>query len=182
MSNYRRLYVPGGTYFFTVVTHDRSPILDCESSRRVLHRAINEIRANHPFVIQAIVLLPEHLHTIWTLPPTDSDFSTRWGLIKARFTRLYLAAGGAEGQKTANHIAHRERAVWQHRFWEHSIDDEDDFKRCFDYIHWNPVKHGHVNRVRDYPWSSFHRWANQGEYSNDWGEIAAGDVPGAEWE
>src|SRR5262249_39619269 len=118
-----------------------------------------------------------------TLPPGDADYSTRWAQLKARFTRRFLQAGGVEGEVTVNQRAHRERAVWQHRFWEHTVRDEDDLKRCLDYLHWNPVKHGLVRRVGDYPWSSFHRWVQSGEYNPDWGgEKPVADIHGAEWE
>ena len=116
------------------------------------------------------------------MPDGDSDYSLRWGLIKEAFTRSYLAAGGREGERTASRTRHRERAVWQKRFWEYTVRDEDDLKRCLDYVHYNPVKHGLVQRVRDYPWSSFHRWVKTGEYDLDWGAVAPADVPGAEWE
>ncbi|HEY1376065.1 MAG TPA: hypothetical protein VGF55_04695 [Gemmataceae bacterium] len=124
----------------------------------------------------AVVLLPNHLHTIWTLPPDDADYSLRWGLVKERFTRRYLKGGGAEGMISQSRRQHRERAVWQRRFWEHTVRDEDDLKRCADYVHWNPVKHGLVGRVRDYRWSSFHRFARAGEYEPNWG--SADPCPG----
>jgi putative transposase len=103
------------------------------------------------------------------LPAHDANFSVRWGRIKERFTRSFLAVGGEEGQPTDSRQRHRERAVWQRRFWEHTCRDEDDLKRCLDYLHWNPVKHGLVACVRDYPWSSFHRFVRLGEYDMDWG-------------
>lgn len=136
-----------------------------------------------PFEIPAIVLLPDHLHALWTLPPEDADYSVRWGMIKSRFTLYHRMAGGAEGRRTRSHVAHRGRAVWQHRFWEHTVRDEDDFKRCLDYIHWNPVKHGLVSRVKEYRWSSFRRWVGLGEYDEDWGGPPPGpEIHGAEWE
>jgi putative transposase len=169
MSDYRRNFVPGGTYFFTVVTHERRPILDGESGRDSLRRAILDVRGKRPFDLVAIVLLPDHLHSVWSLPSGDSDFSIRWSQIKERFTRYYLRAGGAEGTITTSRSARRERAIWQRRFWEHTCQDEDDLKRCVDYLHWNPVKHGVVQSVGDYPWSSFHRFVSEGEYEPGWG-------------
>ncbi|MGD9127595.1 MAG: transposase [Planctomycetia bacterium] len=171
MSKYRRWFRKGGTYFFTVVTHQRRPILTSELGREALHNALEEIRQDRPFSIIAIVLMPEHIHTVWTLPPGDHDYSTRWRRIKGCFTRLYLSAHGQEGKQSDSRTTRQERAVWQRRFWEHTCRDEHDLKRCVDYIHWNPVKHGLVSRVRDYPWSSFERFVRLGEYSLDWGGI-----------
>lgn len=171
MPNYRRNYVPGGTYFFTLVMHERRPILTTDLGRRSLRQALEKVREKRPFEIVAMVLLPDHLHTIWTLPPGDDKYSIRWARIKEEFTRVYLQGGGAEGTLSQSRLRHRERAVWQRRFWEHTCRDEDDLKRFFDYLHWNPVKHGLVARVRDYPWSSFHRWVKLGEYSEHWGEV-----------
>ncbi len=170
MSQYRRLYVPGGTYFFTVVTHERRQFLCDDSSRSLLREAINAISKSLPFETVAIVLLPDHLHAIWTLPPGDDDFSTRWRQIKDRFTRNYLKLGGTEGERSDSRIKQKERAIWQRRFWEHLCDDEDDLKRHLDYVHWNPMKHGLVKRVVDYKWSSFHRYMKLGEYTSNWGE------------
>ncbi|HEY7328212.1 MAG TPA: transposase [Gemmataceae bacterium] len=183
MSYYRRNYVAGGTFFFTVVTYERRPILCTEMGRNCLHEALRMEQHRRLFEIVGIVLLPDHLHTIWTLPTNDADFSVRWGQIKEHFTRSFLAIGGEEGQPTGSRLHHRERAVWQRRFWEHTCRDEDDLKRCLDYLHWNPVKHGLVSRVRDYPWSSFHRYARLGEYDPDWGtENPCPQYDEPEWE
>jgi putative transposase len=173
MTNYRRWRVPGGTYFFTAVTEGRVPFLCDESARRCLRDAIRLVRRKRPFRIDAIVLLPEHLHAVWSLPEGDSDYSTRWRLIKKRFTQQYLKAGGAEAPRSASRQAKRERSVWQRRFFEHTVRDEGDLKRCVDYVHVNPLKHGLVDRVRDWPWSSFHRYVRLGEYSIDWGDASA---------
>ncbi len=177
MGNYRRNYVSGGTYFFTVVTHRRQRILDSSLARRCLREAISDVRRERPFDLFAVVLLPEHLHCIWTLPLGDSDYSTRWRLVKSRFTTAYLANGGQEAPPTNEQRNQNGRGVWQTRFWEHTCRDEDDLKRCVDYIHWNPVKHGLVCRVCDYPWSSFKRFVQMGEYSVDWG----GENPCPDW-
>jgi putative transposase len=183
MPNYRRNYVPGGTYFFTVVTHLRQPLFAQQRWRESLREAIEAIRVDRPFEIDAIVLLPDHLHCVWTLPAGDSDFSVRWRQIKEAFTRLYLDRGGREFVPSASRMRHGERGVWQRRFWEHTCRDQDDVNRCVDYIHWNPVKHKLVTRVRDYPWSSFHRFVRAGIYPLNWGEVdpcPAYDDP--EWE
>lgn len=169
MTDYRRWRVAGGTYFFTVVTEHRRPWLCDDVPRDCLRDAIRVVRPRRPFRIDAIVLLPDHLHTVWTLPTGDSDYSTRWKLIKKRFTRNYLKAGGVESIPSASRQAKRERSLWQRRFFEHTIHDEADMKRCVDYVHVNPLKHGLVAKVVDWPWSSFHRYVRLGEYSPDWG-------------
>ncbi len=169
MPNYRRWYVPGGTYFFTLVTHYRQPILCTDLGRRCLREAVHKVRAAWPFTMVAVVLLPEHLHTVWTLPPGDARYPIRWKRIKEEFTRRYLRAGGDEIMPSVSRRRRQERAVWQQRYWEHTIRDEDDLKRCVDYVHFNPKKHGHVVNVRDWHWSSFHRFVALGEYTLDWG-------------
>ena len=169
MPNYRRWYVPGGTFFFTVVTHGRRPFLTDDQSRTLLRDAIEKERRKRPFEVVAWVLLPDHLHCVWTLPHGDTNYPLRWGRIKDSFTKPYLAAGGTEGVRNRSRRRHRERAVWQRRYWEHTVEDEDDLERCVDYIHWNPVKHGLVSRVRDWPWSTFHRFVQAGQYDIDWG-------------
>jgi putative transposase len=174
MPTYRRWYVEGGTYFFTVVSHLRRPILTTEWGRRCLRSAIDAVRRRRPFDMPAIVLLPDHLHTIWTLPPGDSDYSTRWRLIKARFTSSYLACGGSEIHVSRSRRKRRERGIWQRRAWEHTLRDEHDFDRHFDYIHWNPLKHGLVQAPRDWEWSTFHGWVESGVYEIEWGSASRG--------
>jgi putative transposase len=183
MPNYRRNFVPGGTYFFTVVTHERRPLFDCDATRETLRTAIQTIRKNRPFTIVAMVLLPDHLHWVWTLPEGDAAYPTRMRRIKEEFTRSFLEAGGVDGPLSNSRAKKRERAVWQRRFWEHTCYDQDDVNRCIDYIHWNPVKHGLVQRVKDYPWSSFHRYVEEGIYPLEWG--SENPCPGydePEWE
>jgi putative transposase len=150
MSDYRRNYVPGGTYFFTVVTHLRQPFLTSDLARRCLHESIDRVRHQWPFDMVAIVLLPDHFHTVWTLPTGDANYSVRLRRLKELFTRSYLENGGTEAPQSRSRERHAERGIWQRRFWEHTIDDEEDLKRCVDYVHWNPKKHGLVSRVRDW--------------------------------
>ena len=169
MPNFRRNFVPGGTYFFTCVTHERQPILTTDLGRRCLREAILKVKADHPFDIVAIVLLPDHWHTIWTLPHTDDRYPLRWMRIKEEFTERWLALGGHELPQSASRQRQRQRGIWQKRYWEHTVRDEDDLKRCADYCHWNPRKHHLVARVRDWAWSSFHRFVEEGEYESDWG-------------
>ena len=170
MPNYRRWRIPGGSYFFTAVTASRRPILTPDLGRRCLHEALAEVQAATPFEIFAIVLLPDHVHSIWNLPIGDDDFSSRWAQVKSTFTKKYLAGGGVEAPISASRRMKGDRGVWQRRFWEHLIRDNDDLKRCVDYLHYNPVKHGLVSRVRDWSWSSFQRFVALGEYTQNWGE------------
>jgi putative transposase len=115
------------------------------------------------------VLLPDHLHAIWTLPVGDTEYSKRWAWTKKEFSKEWLAAGGAEREISDSRYRRRQRGVWQRRFWEHAIRDENDYARHFDYIHWNPVKHELVKSVCDWPFSTFHRWVRRGVYSPRWG-------------
>jgi putative transposase len=119
--------------------------------------------------INAIVLLPDHLHTIWTLPPGDVDYSGRWNWIKHEFTRLWLEGIGTESKISESRRREGRRGVWQPRFWEHTIESDEDFERHFDYLHYNPVKHGLAASPGDWKWSSFHRWVRLGVYPRDWG-------------
>lgn len=176
MSDYRRAAVPGGTYFFTLVTERRQPILTDPDIRQALREAIETVRLTQPFVIDAWVLLPDNLHAIWRLPPDDADFSNRWRLIKRHVTH---ACGSRYNRSDL--LSHRRQTkgqgtLWQQRFWEHHlIRDECDYAQHFDYLHGNPLKHGLVRRVGDWPWSSFHRWVKEGIYPVDWGGDASLD-------
>lgn len=168
MPEYRRRRVPGGTYFFTVVTTRRASFLCDPSARVLLRNCLRKTRENHPFTIDAIVLLPDHLHTIWTLPPGDCDYSLRWSSVKGNFTRRWLRADGAERAIRSGRRSERRREVWQPRFMEHTIRDDEDRIAHFDYLHYNPVKHGLVRCPRDWPHSSFHRHVREGVYPPNW--------------
>ncbi len=159
---------PRGTCFFTVVTYRRRPIFAHGAARTLLGDSFRECLARQPFQLDAIVSLPDHLHAIWSLPPCDADFSGRWKRIKREFTRAWLAAGGSEAKPTSGKRRERRRGVWQPRFWEHTIQDDHDFDRHFDYLHDNPKKHGLVERVCDWPYSSFNRWVRAGVYPAGW--------------
>ena len=152
MSEYKRLYVDGGTYFFTLVTARRAPVFSAPEARLILRTALQKVRQRHPFEIVGMVVLPDHLHALWRLPANDCDFSLRWRLIKTHMTR-YAGHG---------------KRLWQHSYWEHEVRDERDLSQHLDYLHWNPVKHGLVERVQDWPWSSFHRYVASGVYPVDW--------------
>ena len=171
MSRYRRALVAGGTYFFTVVTYRRQTILCDDMLRLALRYAIESVRASRPFQIDAWVLLPDHLHCIWTLPEGDFDFSTRWMMIKRKVSIACAAHYGRADWLTASKLKHRESTLWQRRFWEHQIRDDEDYTRHMDYLHFNPVKHGLVAQARDWPYSSFHRHVEDGRYAENWGGL-----------
>ncbi len=168
MSNYRRADTPGASYFFTVITFRRRKILIDDECRSWLRNAVMNTRKNYPFTIDAWVLLPDHLHCILTLPENDKDFSVRWNGIKKRFTTAAKHKLHKPEWVNASKQKHREGTIWQRRFWEHQIRDDNDFQRHMDYIHYNPVKHGLVTAVDDWPYSTFHRYVNQGIYLTDW--------------
>lgn len=168
MPNYRRAYVPGGTFFFTLVTNRRKPLFSDVLARSLLGTCLRECQVKWPFEINAMVLLPDHLHAIWTLPAGDDQYSTRWSWTKKEFTKRWLARGATESRISAGRQRERRRGIWQPRFWEHTIEDEDDFERHFDYIHYNPVKHGYVRCPHEWPHSSFHRWVKAGVYPWHW--------------
>jgi putative transposase len=174
MPDYRRAHVPGGTFFFTLVTEHRAPILMDPEARRILRHALVRCRFRWPFRVEAVVLLPDHMHTIWSLPHGDSDYSTRWAWVKKEFTKSWLGAGGAEAATSASCQRNRRRGVWQRRFWEHCIEDEGDLERHCDYIHYNPVKHGLVRAPIEWPYSSFHRFVRLGVYPPEWGRTEEG--------
>lgn len=164
MPRYIRSFVPGGTFFFTVTLLERQRRLLVERID-LLREAFSLVQAHKPFTLDAVVILPDHLHCIWTLPSGDADFSSRWHAIKAGFSR-----GIASGERLSERrIKKGERGIWQRRFWEHAIRDERDFGRHADYIHYNPVKHGHAQRTADWPFSSFRRYVERGICPLDWG-------------
>ncbi|MGJ4949227.1 REP-associated tyrosine transposase [Bradyrhizobium sp. HKCCYLS20291] len=166
MPNYRRASIKGGMFFFTVVLENRSSHLLVDQIGRL--RACYRIaRRRRPFETIAICVLPDHLHAIWALPDNDSDYPLRWNMIKSSFSR------GLKSQtKSTSFSAKREKGIWQRRYWEHAIRNQEDLDHHIDYIHFNPVKHGHVSRVADWPHSSFHRFVERGWLAPDWG----GDV------
>lgn len=161
---YRRADVAGGTYFFTVNLAERSRTLLLDRVD-VLRTVIQEVKRRHPFQIGAMVILPDHLHALWTLPEDDGDYPTRWMLIKAGFSRR-IAPGE---RRNVSRISKGERGIWQRRYWEHLIQDEQDYARHVDYIHYNPVKHGHVQRASDWSYSSIHQHIAAGFINEDWG-------------
>ena len=145
MSNYIRAKFSGGLYFFTRVTYNRRPFLTSPLARKTLRFAWRDVQSRYPFEVEAICLLPDHLHCIWRLPENDADFSKRWMSIKAIFTKTYLSSGGQDGRRNPSRKKTGEAAIWQRRFWEHLIRDDSDYARHFDTIHYNPVKPEHVS-------------------------------------
>ncbi len=175
MTEYRRAHVPGASWFFTVNLAERKGNRLLADQIDLLRRAFEYTKERHSFRMDAVVIMPDHLHCIWTLPPNDSDFSLRWNMLKGYFSRhIEMGERISSSRKTRG-----ERGIWQRRFWEHLLRDQTDFNRHVDYIHWNPVKHGWVKQVREWPYSSFHRYVEQGVYAENWGGEFA-DIEGVE--
>jgi len=172
MPRYRRAWIKGGTFFFTVTLADRSSRLLVENID-LLRLAYGQVQKRHAFKTVAICILPDHLHAVWTLPGDDADFSLRWNLIKGGFSRALPVARG----RSSSQITKRDKGIWQRRYWEHAIRDDNDLARHIDYIHFNPVKHGHVTRVVDWNYSSFHQYVARGDLPFDWGGDV-GEIPG----
>ena len=166
MSDYRRCFIPGGCYFFTVVTYRRQPLFEHASRVELLREAIREVKGQRPFEIQAMVVMPDHLHAVWQLPDGDADYSSRWRDIKHAVSSRIEAPVNRRGEK----------AVWQRRFWEHAIRDEEDWRRHVDYVHYNPVKHGMVSAALDWPYSSFRRSVGRAWYWLAWGSAEPADI------
>ncbi len=172
MSNYRRAVQPGGVFFFTVVTKKRKAVFNNEKTIATLREAFRRELVRRPFDLEAIVVLPDHLHCLWQLPEHDSDFSNRWREIKKFTTRELTHARYLRGDD----------GLWQRRFWEHQIRDDKDWRTHMDYIHYNPVKHGYVTAAKYWNHSSFHKWVRRGVYSLDWGEAEPVSLRGCDFE
>ena len=172
MPDYRRYRVSGDTYLFTINLLERRSIRKMEA----LHEAVRRTRAERPFHIEGWVVLPDHLHYVLTLPSSDDDFSNRIKAIKIRFVR----AVAPNERRSSVRAARGERGIWQRRFWEHALRDEEDYARHLDYVHYNPVKHGHVTSVAKWPYSTFHRWVQAGAYPIGWGSGCVTDVDAGE--
>jgi len=164
MPQYRRSRLPGGCYFFTVALADRRKT-HLTDHIDALRDAIRWTRNRRSFEIEAMVVLPEHLHCIWSLPEGDADYSSRWKIIKARFSGALPRVEA----RSRSRFQQGERGIWQRRFWEHTIQNELDYERHVDYIHFNPVKHGYVAQAGEWAYSSFGRFVAQGSYPADWG-------------
>jgi putative transposase len=168
MRRYIRKPAPGATCFFTLALQDRSAryLVDHVAALRA---SVADAKARHPFRIDAMVVLPEHIHALWTFPEQDGDFATRLMLVKQGFTRRLHAAGVLSTNAATARGVRGERSLWQRRFWEYRVRNEEDFAQHVDYIHFNPVKHGWVLRAREWPYSSFHRFVQAGKLESDWG-------------
>jgi len=175
---YRRAHVEGGTFFFTLVTERRRPLFREPATVELVLQAIRKVRGRHPFQLEAYVILPDHLHALWTLPEGDTNFSMRWRLIKEAFTRAYIATHDAP-HRNESRRSKGEQSIWQRRFCEHAISGNADFFKHLDYIHINPVHHGLVSAARDWPHSSFLEWAERGAYDPLWGSDELPELP--EW-
>ncbi len=168
MPEYRWADLAGGTYFFTVVTYRRQRFLCDDDVRTALRDGINKTRERYPLAIDAWVLLPDHLHCIWKLPDGDADFGSRWAAIK-RYVSKNCPRLKRVDQLNESKRKRKESTVWQRRFWEHMIRDERDYEMHTNYIHYNPVRHGIVKHVKDWPYSTFHRYVGNNIYPPDWG-------------
>lgn len=162
---YRRAHAKGGTYFFTVNLANRQSDL-LVTHIQVLREVIRYVKNAHPFALEAMVVLPEHLHAIWRLPVGDADYPKRWSLIKSGFSKKL---DKTELIRPSRQIK-RERGIWQRRYWEHQIKDEIDFEKHVDYIHYNPVKHGYVRKANEWPYSTLHRFIKQGILPENWAD------------
>ncbi|MFA5960273.1 MAG: transposase [Tatlockia sp.] len=165
MVHYRRSVVEGGVFFFTLTLQNRNASLLVDYIH-LLTEAVQTVKKEHPFHIKAYVILPEHLHMVWALPQNDSHYSLRWKKIKTLFSKS-LARSGVPLSKTR----HNEYTLWQRRFWEHTIKDEQDFENHVHYIHYNPIKHGLVKDLNDWPYSSFHHYVKSGRIDKNWGKV-----------
>jgi putative transposase len=164
---YRRSQTKGGTYFFTLVTYNRIKIFKNEINAELLLNAIKQVKQKHPFKMIGYVLLPDHFHCIWTLPENDFDFSKRWRLIKSNFTRVCTLKNIIA--QTPSRKLKKEKCIWQRRFWEHQIRNEDELVKYLNYMHYNPVKHGYVDWAYKWRFSSFQHYVNQEIYTREWG-------------
>ena len=164
MPDYRRVFVPGACYFFTVVTANRAPVFAYATAVSALREAFRRERARRPFTVEAAVVLPDHLHCLWRLPDEDVAYPVRWREIKKYVSKVLG------------------RSVWQRAYWEHCIRDEGDWQRHLDYIHYNPVRHGYVASAMAWPYSSFGRWLRCGYYSPGWGECEPEGIVDMEYE
>jgi putative transposase len=164
MRTYKRLRTEGGCYFFTVVLAQRNDNNLLIKHVDDLRKSFKHVQQNHPYIMDAVVIIPDHLHCTWQLPKGDANFSTRWHLIKAHFSQSINK--GEIFNKSRQKKG--ERGIWQRRFWEHLIRDDKDYANPVEYIHYNPVKHGYADHVVDWKYSSFHQWVDQGVYTPDW--------------
>ncbi len=166
MADYRRSHLPGGTFFLTLVTHHRTPVFRQPIAINALRAALRRVRQRYPFVLDGVVVLPDHLHLLLTLPTDDADFPTRVRLIKYH---------------TSRRLPTMQPPLWQRRYWEHTVRDGEDFRRHLDYVHYNPVRHGYVRMPEDWPYSSLHRAIARGLYPRGWGASEPDTIRTGRW-
>lgn len=174
MPKYQRFYQVGGTFFLTLVTYKRQRCFANAENIIKLREAVYTVKQEMPFDIMGAVILPEHIHFLWKLPPDDTAYSKRVGRLKVLFTQSLSSRNRGIARTSQSRQKHRESNVWQRRFWEHTVRDEQDFEGCLNYIHYNPVKHGLVSCPHFWSFSSFHSWVKQGSYRPDWCCICEG--------
>ncbi|WP_373542042.1 transposase [Chamaesiphon sp.] len=176
MPAYRRAHIPGSSVFLTLITYQRQQLFSLPENIDRLWQACDLMMTEQPFATGVAVILPEHIHFLWTLPPDDPDYSYRVGRMKVLFTRALRGANNLPDDVCESRKKHRESDVWQRRFYEHTIRDEFDLRKHFDYLHFNPVKHGLVKCVHDWQYSSFHRGVRRDEYDVKWGCQCNGNI------
>lgn len=181
MPNYHRIFIPGGTFFFTVNTYHHQPIFTNPDVFSLFRKSVTAVMEKHPFCEEAYCILPNHIHTLWTLPEHDSDYSLRWRAIKGNFSRWYQELYGAVIVQNKSHRNRKEAAIWQRRYWEHLIRDDRDYNNHMDYIHFNPVKHGLVRLPQEWIWSSLVIHVKNGYYPPDWGDGMEHGIPDKEY-
>ncbi len=170
MPDYRRVFIKGGTYFLTLVTYKRQRIFADSLARTIFFEAVKHVQKYHPFEIKAYCILPDHIHLLMALSDQEVDYPIRVNLIKGRFSKLFIKQFGVTIPRNTSQIKNRELTIWQRRYWEHHIRDEEDFEHFFDYIHYNPIKHGEVEDLIDWKDSSFLDYVAKGYYEKSWGK------------
>ncbi|HBC46523.1 MAG TPA: transposase [candidate division Zixibacteria bacterium] len=182
MTNYRRDKTPNGLYFFTLVTNGRIHVFENDKSISFLKSAIRNVKQQNPFKIEAIVILPEHLHLIMQLPEDDYNYSMRIAKIKKEFGKKYLKENSISIELSDSENKRNERGIWQRRFWEHRIKSHEDYLAHVNYIHYNPVKHNLVEHITEWKWSTYHKFFKSGFYDKDWGTKPVEEIKGVEWD
>jgi len=172
MPEYRRIFIEGGTYAFTVVTYKRQPLFIDSATRELIFTAIQKTQYLYPFEQIAYCILPDHIHCIWTLPEGDFNYPIRWKFLKSKFSKLYQGVYGPYPPSNRSRINRGEVAIWQRRFWEHTIKDDEDLYNHINYIHFNPIKHGYIDDPQDWEWSSYRKYELEGYYTDPWKEFS----------
>jgi len=159
MPDYRRFYIPNSITFITCVTRDRYPYLKSKSDIDLFFSTLARVKEIKPFELMAYVVLPDHFHWLMKVDQSSGNFSKVMHSIKRNFTQNYKQA----------HNVQKSISIWQRGFWDHVIRDERDLEIHLDYIHWNPIKHGCVNKPSNWPYSTYRDWEGMGIYDLGWG-------------